>query len=379
MKGMGELLKTLSMLDHVDVRDTVGYKFKQGLVDDIVGLGWDSVHIEAHAAGEALFYANIPDTERSDSNGNTYDYSGRQRKLEYNVQPIVLASAELRLKIDWAHWADAMGLKLGYATNRFYESGGSLGNGNLANELGSKSKWSDAFNAALAICRSQLLSVRLAHISITELVRETLAADGSFLAEAPLTFDMKQIDVGYDFVTHGSPLLQHLTLGFRYFDYTLPRVLDELTNTTPGQSTAAYVVTRETPPQSIRTRYYMVDIATRLEKAVSPHFKPYLALDLSAGYGPTNYYFLRDPNGEDVDSNHDNSSSSSVGIGFAGALGFRWQFAGPEARLNAFLEAYYHVQVISGVLDSKNSGDTLVSIGAIDVFHGPVAAFGAMF
>ncbi|HEX4336892.1 MAG TPA: hypothetical protein VH062_13325 [Polyangiaceae bacterium] len=376
--SLRDLLDMLSALTHVDPLTTVGFKFKEGLVDDIVGLAWDSVHLEAQGAGEALFYTNLPDAEQStDSKGNSYDYTGRQRKLSYNVQPIILASAQLRIKLDWAHWMDAAGLKIGYATNRFYKSGGDLGTGSLANELGVKGKWSEAFNAALAIAGVNA-SVRLAHFNHGT-VRETLVTDGSELAEAPLTFDMKQIDVGYDLAPRHSQLIKSLIVGFRYFDYTLPRVLYELVNSTPGADTAAYVFSRETPPQSIRTRFYMADVAARFEKEVSPHFKPYVTVDLAAGYGPTHYYFLKDQDGDDVESNHDNSSSSGAGFGFGGALGFRWQLGGPEARVNAFLDAYYHVQLISSLLDSKNSGDTIVQVGATDLFHGPVASFGAMF
>jgi hypothetical protein len=199
------------------------------------------------------------------------------------------------------------------------------------------------------------------------------------LADAPLTFDLKQIDLGYDLAPRGGPYLQALTVGFRYFDYTLPRILYELTNSTPGAETKAYVFSRETPPQAIRTRYYMAALSGRIEKAVTPHFKPYFSLDVAAGYGPTQYYFLRDPNGDDVESNHDDTSSSSVGVNLAGVLGFRWFVGGPEARLNAFLDLRYQAQAIASVLDSKNDGDTIVNVGATDVLHGPVAALGVAF
>jgi hypothetical protein len=190
---------------------------------------------------------------------------------------------------------------------------------------------------------------------------------------------LKQIDLGYDLAPRGGPYLQALTVGFRYFDYTLPRILYELTNSTPGAETKAYVFSRETPPQAIRTRYYMAALSGRIEKAVTPHFKPYFSLDVAAGYGPTQYYFLRDPNGDDVESNHDDTSSSCVGVNLAGVLGFRWFVGGPEARLNAFLDLRYQAQAIASVLDSKNDGDTIVNVGATDVLHGPVAALGVAF
>ena len=376
--GLSKMVSELAALDGSQLLDTPGYDYKSGLVDDIVGLAWDSVHVEVQGGGEAFFYHAIADEEQStSSDGDSYDYTGRQTRLEYDVEPIVLASARLSLKFDWAHWADAVGLKLGYATNRVYKSGGDIQTGSLANELGIKSKWSDALDAALAIAGVKA-GVRIAHFA-NGTVRERLVADDSLLADAPLTFDMKQIDLGYDLSPRYGALIRNFTVGFRYFDYTLPRILYEFENATPGAENAEYVFTRETPPQRIRTQYYMVTLAARAEKRVTPHLTPYLTLDIAGGYGPTHYYFLKDQLGEDVEANHDEQSSSGIGGGFAGTLGFRWTLGGPESRLNAYLDAYYHVQFITSILDSKNDGDTIVNVGTTDVFHGPVAAFGASF
>jgi hypothetical protein len=61
-----------------------------------------------------------------------------------------------------------------------------------------------------------------------------------------------------------------------------------------------------------------------------------LALDFGVGYGPTEYYFLRDDTEADDEVNRDYTKSNSVGIGAFGMLGVRWFFANPESRLNAF-------------------------------------------
>jgi hypothetical protein len=123
----------------------------------------------------------------------------------------------------------------------------------------------------------------------------------------------------------------------------------------------------------------MLDVAVRAEKPVTPHFVPYLSLDLAAGYGPSNYYFLRDPSGDDAEENRDYTSSSSFGANVAGMLGFRVRLGGPEARLQAFLDAYYRAQAIWANIDRKDQGDTIVVFGATDLFHGPFASFGLSF
>lgn len=372
------LLARLSDLSHVSPFDAVGYDYKDGLVDDVVGLAWDSLHVDLHAGGDALFYSALADAEFSeDGGGNTYDYSGRQTRLEYDIEPIVLAAAQLALKLDWPHWADAAKLDVGYATNRVYKSGGDLGTGSLASELGVKNSLSDALEAALAIAGVRT-AVRLAHFNHGR-VRDILIADGSTLAEAPLTFDLKQIDVGYDLASHGGSVVQTLSVGFRYFDYELPRVLYELENSTPDEETKAYVFSRETPAQAMRTRYYMAALTARVEKRVSPHWFPYASVDLAAGYGPTQFYFLKNEEAANRESNREHTSSSGVGLGFAGAIGVRWQVGSPDSRLNAYFDANYHAQGLSSLADSSSSGDKIVDVGITDLFHGPTASVGATF
>jgi hypothetical protein len=168
-------------------------------------------------------------------------------------------------------------------------------------------------------------------------------------------------------------------MGVRYFDYTLPRILYEFVNSTPDAETPAYVYSRETPPQRMRTRYYMGTLTARFEKPLTPHLTPYLSLDFGVGYGPTEYYFLRDIEDVDVPSNRDTTKSFSIGIGTFGMLGVRWFVANPEARLNVFLDVNYHVQSISSVFNAKNDNDTAITTGSTDLFHGPTGSLGATF
>jgi hypothetical protein len=372
------LLERLSRLEGIDPMSTAGFQLRDGLVDEIVGFGLDSVHAELNAGGEALFYAAAEHDEfSSNEDGSSYDYTGRLTKLTYQVEPIVLATAQLSLKFDWPHWMEAAGLNLGYATNRVYKSGGDLGTGNLARELGIDSAWSEAFSAALGVAgvRSAVRIARFDH----GMVRDVFIPDGTVIAEAPLEFTMKQIDLGYDLAARRSHLFEQLTLGFRYFDYTLPRILYELRNDTPGAESASYVFSRETPPQAVRSRYYMLDLALRIEQPVTRPFTIALGADLAAGYGPTEYYFLRDEEEQDIESNREYVESYGLGVGLAGELGLRYVLLGRSSRLRGFVEARYRVQYLSSLLDSKDEGDTIVKTGTNDVFHGPSGALGIEF
>lgn len=373
-----ELGTRLSELDAGSIEDTKAFDLREGLVDEIVGFGLDSIHVDVQAGGNALFYNAIGTQEFSEGdNGTTYDYTGRQTRLEYDVEPIVLASAQLSLALDWPRWAELLRLDLGYATNRAYKSGGEVTEGSLAQELGATDSLSEALDAALSIA-NVTASVRIAKFSHGT-ARELLVADDSQLATSPLTFEMKQVELSYDFAPKFDPVLQNLSVGFRYFDYQLPRIVYELVNSTPGQDAAAYVFSRETPPQAIRTRLYMLSLSARGEYRLTPHWAPFLKLDFVAGYGPTRYYFLIDQNGFDDESNRQYESTSGLGLAAGGAIGVRFRMGGPRALVNAYLDAYYHLVDISQQLNYDTTKDAIVDVGASDLFHGPTAALGATF
>ena len=376
LAGLRRLFDQLSQ-QRVNLSDTAAFAFKSGLVDDLVGVALDSVHLDLQAGGEALFYASIADDEKSTNRDGSFDYTGRLTKLEYETEPIVLASANVKLKVDWPNWAEALGVNLGYATSRVYKSGGDIETGSISNELGVNSRFSDALDAALAIAGVKG-SVRIAHFT-QGTVRDLLVEDGSELASAPFSFDLKQIDLSYDFLPKRGGALNSFALGFRYFDYTLPRILYELVNSTPDAETPAYVYSRETPPQRMRTRYYMGTLTARFEKPLTPHLTPYLSLDVGVGYGPTEYYFPKDINLIDEESNRDHTKSNSLGVATFGTLGIRWFVANPEARLNVFLDVNYHLQSISSLLNPSNDENTVITTGSTDMFHGPTGALGATF
>jgi hypothetical protein len=375
--ALKKLVGALAQLEKIDPSDAPGYLYREGLVDDIVGFGWDSVHLQAEAGGEAYFYNSLADKETSSHNGDTYDYTGRTFKLVYHVDPIILATAKLSAKVDFGHLPDAGGLKFGYATNRVYHSGGDIQGGTLAGELGVHGEFSDALDAALFVAGVKA-KVRIARFTsgTVDLVE---AATGTVDLTAPFSFSEKQIELSYDFVPRNDSPLQSLSVGLGYFDYTLPRILYELQNVTPDLSNASYVYSRETPPQAVRTRLAMLGLTTRLEQPATPTLTAFFAANFAVGLGPMSYYFLKDTTLPDDDSNRDNRNQTTVGLGINGALGVRWRFVGGDSRFNAHLEASYQVQFLDNQLSPDKNKDTIVNSGSVDVFHGPTAALGGSY
>jgi hypothetical protein len=88
---------------------------------------------------------------------------------------------------------------------------------------------------------------------------------------------------------------------------------------------------------------------------------------------------LRNDQRADVESNRDYTSSSGIALTAGMSLGMRYRLGGPERRLNAFFDAYYHAQSLLPLQDTRDEGDTIIDVATTDLFHGPVAAFGATF
>jgi hypothetical protein len=368
------LVETLARVSSLELEQTPGFLYDESLVDEIAGITWRSVHAEVQGGGEVLFYTAIEDDEKSSNDQASYDLTGRTQKLEYEVEPIVLAAARASLKLDWIRLPEAGRLNLGFATNRVYKSGGEFETTTLSRELGVEGAASDALDAALAIA-GVTASARIAHFSSGK-VRLINVADGSVADEAPFTFSFKEVNLGYDFAPSIDLPLSTLTASFRYFDYALPRVLYELENVTPDAEKATFVFSRQSPTQTITSRYFMLGVLVRTEQPLFPSAVVAGSVNLAGGAGPTSYYFLREGTVQNVEANRERERPWSVGATVGGALSFRFRLVGRANHASAFLDASYKAQLISTQLNSAKEDTRNVNSGTTDVFHGPSLSFG---
>jgi hypothetical protein len=374
--GLKQLVDALAERSNLSPSDLPGFLYRDSLVDELAGFGWDSVHVSAQAGGEAYFYNSLATGDVTNSHGNTYDYTGRTYKLAYHVNPIVLASAGITAKFDVGKLPDAFGLKLGFATNRVFKSGGDLQDSSPAHSLGVPGAFSDALDGALFLAGFRA-RVRIAHFT-SGTVDALNAADGSNAGSSPFAFSEKELHIDYDFAPRDTPILKSATLGFGYFDYTLPRILYELVNVTPDQDHGNYVYNRETPPQAVRTRLYTLGITFLFEQPATDNLTAFFSLNGAFGLGPMSYYFLKDETQPPIESNRDNISHTTTGVGANSGLGMRWRFVGAEGRLSAHFELAYQAQLLSSI-DLGTDKDKVVDSGSVDVFHGPTCTLGGSF
>lgn len=365
LQSLTELVEALARLDAIDLENAPGFAYREGLVDEVVGFTLDMLHFKADAGGEAYFFQPFK------LEGGR-DYTGRVNKLEYHVDPIVLASARLSASFDLPRLPMAGGLKFGYATNRVYQSGGTIENSSLAAELGATGRWSDAIDAALLYSGWQS-SVRLAHFT-SGTVDVLQAADGTVATNAPFTFTLKEIAFSRELVSYGSPYVKSAVIKVGYFDYTLPRVMYGFQDTTPDADSPTWVYRDETPPQRVRTQLATWGATSMLEIPVLiRNLNVLFGFNLSWGFGRQKFYF------PDADGTNKDHTPFTVALSALSHLGVSWRFVGVGSRFHIDAEAIYQGQYLNSSLGTTFGLDRRIPIGSHALFHGPHGRISASF
>jgi hypothetical protein len=353
-----------------DVEKSPGFELTESVVDQIVGITLDSFRVDLRAGGEAMIFSSIGEADRK---GDAYDFRGRAFKLDYRVEPIVLASARLDLVLDWIRMPGVANLGFGYSTDRVYRSGGSIEQTSLVSQLGIDGIASDVIDAALGILGIRS-SVRVANFTAGNVHQVQATNVNNVVASAPLRLKMTQIDVGYDILwaLNNESLhayMEELVVGARYYEYTLPRIVYELQDTAAAGQGERFTFRRETPAQPITTQFWMLAVNGRFGVGDAPRWSPYLDLGFAGGAGPTEFYFIN------ADNTRDNVREAAIGLNGQGGLGLRWRLLPRGSRVRLDLRAEYRGNLIYTIVTRDAvtpEGRALrTDFGQFDIFHGP--------
>jgi hypothetical protein len=370
-----------------------GFELRDSIVDQIAGITLDSLRIDIRGGADMYVYSSIATGDRasSDDGKTTYDYRGRQHKLDYRIQPIVLASSHFSISLDWIRMPGVASLGLGYATDRVWRSGGDVSNTSLVQQLGINGPASDILDAAVDILGVKS-SVKVANWTAGTLNQVTATNISNVESTAPLRLSQTQIDLGYDILwaiddAKLKSFTEEIVVGGRYLSYTLPRIVYQLTDTSnvAGETHYAFLdpngnqVGRESPAQPVQSQYFMAGATARFGQGEAPRWSPFLDLGIYGGAGPTSFYFLKPgvPLTQDVEANREHIKEVAfVGMGH-GALGLRWRLLPRAHRIRLDLRALYQGDFLYSKLNSSqtnNGRGTTTDFGALDVFHGPSIA-----
>lgn len=374
---LDKMTSNLSKALKTDLDKSPGFELSESVVDQIVGITLDSFRVDLKAGGSATIFSSIGEADRQ---GKEVDYRGRRFKLDYRVDPIILASARLDVVLDWIRLPGAANLGFGYSTDRVWKSGGEVTSTSLTQQLGIDGIASDVIDAGLGLLGIRT-SVVISNFTAGQ-VRQVQATNvTNVLQSAPLKLSMTQIDVGYDLLwlienERMKASMEQLVVGGRYYEYTLPRIVYELEDTgTNGKE--QFTFRRETPVQPVETKFFMAAVDARFGQGDAPRFSPYLDLGFAIGGGPTSFYFTPDVvNGTGP---RDRASEAAFGFNGKGALGIRWRLLPRGWRLRLDLHAVYGASMIYTVVNrdaQTPEGRALrTDFGQFDVFHGPALSF----
>lgn len=363
LRALEQLVEALARLEALDVERLPGFAYREGLVDEIVGFTSDLLHFQAKGGGELHFFQPL-------SLEGGRDYTGRQNEVAYDIEPIVLASANLEAGFDLSRLPQAGGLKLGYATNRVYQSGGTIENRSLAEELGATGLFSDALEAALLYSGWQS-SVRLAHFT-SGTVDVLQSADGAVVTSAPLAFTVREIAFAREFAAYGNPYQKSLIAKLSYFDYSLPRIMYEFQDATPDAEAPTWTYGRESPVQRVRTELWTTGGISQFAVPVMAPLDVTIGVNVSFGAGRQRFYFL------DEQGNRQDRKPFTVAMSGLLRLGLHWRIF-HAGRFHADLEADYQAQYLNSSLGTSFGLDGAVLLGSHSLMHGPQGRFSASF
>jgi hypothetical protein len=384
---------TLLALTTSELSETAGFMLQESVVDQIVGITLDSFHADLKLDSEIFFFGQLGgdetrvETEDSEGNTTVKDFTGRTRRLEYEVAPIYMLGVQLNAGFDWIKLPNVGSLKAGFATDRVFSSGGAIETSNsLGNQLGFDGFASDIFDLGLGILGVRT-NVKVATFNFG-IVRalEVDPTDGDDIGiaedadghdeESDFQLQYTQVDVGYDiaFLVYewaSRYYVEEFWVGYRYFDYRLPRVLYEM----EGESDKYFV--RQSPAQTMDSTYHMGGFRLRMGPGGSPRFHPYGDLGLYFGAGPAEYYFCED---DDLctEAPRENDRETYVGsmmaVNMALALGLRLRLTPKRWPLRAHLGLQYTGELVFAGISQEQEGsdeNSSIDLGSSEIFHGP--------
>jgi hypothetical protein len=378
----------------VEANKTAGLVFEAPSEANDGSTAIPGLRIDLNAFAEVLYFAFRRDPSQheakyTESSGKEilyrYDYTGRTRVLDYQVDPVYLASVQAAGRYDRPGLPEMFGVSAGYATDRAWRGGGNLSTStSLARELGINSSVSDALDLQLNAVGIRT-EVKVARFSGGKVIDSRVAGAGT-LAEpdyAPMQLKMTQIDIGYDiaypaYAVTSRNYIESFIIGARFMRYALPRILYQMQDVDPAPNVLDYRFVRESPAQNVESTYYAGGFMTRLGFGTAPAVSPYADLSIYLAEGPVSYTF-GGSGGVSGETTKDTMTAVIAGAG----LGFRVRLTSMRSRARLQGIVGSHAMVIAASTkasdDSPAVGSATVGFGGNDWFWGVRAGLAASF
>ncbi|XYH94573.1 hypothetical protein ACMHYB_43090 [Sorangium sp. So ce1128] len=384
-EALAACAEALSVPARTPLEDAAGFEMQEGLLEQGRAISLDAVHLRLNSDVELLFFHQLASPN---SSGGINDYRGRTRRLAYDVDPVFMVGGRALLTYDFEHVRNAARLNAGFKTDRLFSSGGDIQyDSSLGKLIGLNGFASDVFDigADLVGISTSLKIARFTSGDVTEIAVDPVTGrDAGAVASAPFQLLVRQVDVGFD-VTKLFPeaaddlYLEELLVGFRYMDYKLPRIFYALREREPGTGDV-YVFERQSPAQSVTSRFYQGGFSLRMGNGEWPRLAPFGDLGLYGGAGPVRYAFPVDPAVPDGEREVDEATMIALSGNLS--LGLRLRLTSNLSRLRLLTELSYNLEavgqgIVSSIHATRRGDETTytigrkIDIGGFDLFHGP--------
>jgi hypothetical protein len=194
-----------------------------------------------------LYYFAIK--SKMDSSDGDLDYSKASYRLKYKIDPVYMISFQ-----GTARWKFLSFLG-DYKTDRFIRRGGSIEQGDeVASKLTKNKTVSEILQFGIGIfdLKTSYRTVQFDSGTVYVIDNKT----GERKASGQMKLGITDIDIHYDFHPLGKEYPLVISPGYKYMNYSVPRIVYRFEDTTPGE-TDTWEYKGETSPQQIKTKSHM--------------------------------------------------------------------------------------------------------------------------
>jgi hypothetical protein len=368
------------------------------------GKGLFYIEAVVDASAEMYFFNTIDLKDASklkDSSDDevnvTYNFKGRKKKMDYSISPVYLACVKAYLTWSFLSFDSA------YKTDRVWKGGGTIEKGDEAIEkLSSNKTVSEILKIGVGVFGFNT-SFRIVNFNFGE-ARVFRANDDVYsdkpLYSAPLTLDITEVDLRYDFgyrkakgkIKKRKGGLRYVKtaketkkwyqpfVGYKYLNYQLPRILYKMEDRNGDPEKDDWFYLNESEPQLLKTELHMIGAGFEdLRHREKKRLKFVYSTALYFGAGGTSFNFK----GKSSDE-----TEPLLGILFNFQPGISIKisegFLDTNLRLMYDMNAMYYMIPEGGSLvsssDSENDlGTKMYTFGQIDLYHGFNFAFQAQW
>ncbi len=333
----------------------------------------NGLEIYGSAAAEVFFF-NTVDLDKAeelveDSDSRvTYDFAGRKNKMRYEISPVYLASYEGYVK--YGFWK----FDTQYKTDRVFGGGGTIEhNDAIAADLSKNDTVSEVLKLGLSAFGFST-SYRTVNFNFGK--AEVIdAASGDVVAEGNLNLSIQEFVFMYD-LGHGGKSFLWPYVGYKYMDYSLPRVVYRLEDENGKAEYDHWIYTNEAEPQDVPARLHMIGAGWQnIDEERTQDFTLLYRVGLYAGAGRSEFNYI---------NRDDDVEPYLAGAQIHLTPGLAWKL--PAGGLDTSLRLLYEINgtffgsgIRSIIFDREDKGEAFYTFGQIDVYHGGNFAFEIRF